>query len=98
MGAGRQAAPPHPFQTALTPPGLETPVTDADAAETFYRNVIGWRMQDAGMPGMRYTIVSVITFQKRRPKRLRDSPHHWHLADNYFLRGSGTVHDSFTSC
>src|SRR4051812_20094903 len=25
MGAGRQAAPPHPFQTALTPPGLETP-------------------------------------------------------------------------
>src|SRR5829696_1698986 len=26
MGAGRQAAPPHPFQTALTPPGLETPV------------------------------------------------------------------------
>src|SRR4051812_25754002 len=25
MGAGRPAAPPHPFQTALTPPGLETP-------------------------------------------------------------------------
>src|SRR3954466_510 len=24
MGAGRPAAPPHPFQTALTPPGLET--------------------------------------------------------------------------
>src|SRR3712207_9229306 len=33
--------------------------TDADAAETFYRNVIGWRTQDAGMPGMRYTILSV---------------------------------------
>src|SRR5215204_3108428 len=28
MGAGRQAAPPHPFQTALTPPGLETPVME----------------------------------------------------------------------
>src|SRR4051812_31755124 len=26
MGAGRPVAPPHPFQTALTPPGLETPV------------------------------------------------------------------------
>src|SRR4051812_1158886 len=33
MGAGRPVAPPHPFQTALTPPGLETPVTvDKNAA------------------------------------------------------------------
>src|SRR5215207_6082652 len=30
MGAGRQAAPPHPFQTDLTPPGLETPVNLTD--------------------------------------------------------------------
>src|SRR6187551_1593316 len=30
MGAGRQAAPPHPFQTALTLPGLETPVNLTD--------------------------------------------------------------------
>lgn len=33
--------------------------TDEDAAEAFYREVVGWRTQDAGMPGMRYTILSV---------------------------------------
>src|SRR5829696_177786 len=33
MGAGRQAAPPRPFQTALTPPGLETPVPGKQAGQ-----------------------------------------------------------------
>src|SRR3954468_17557440 len=37
----------------------ELMTTDADAAETFYSDVVGWRTQDAGMPGMRYTILSV---------------------------------------
>src|SRR3954464_12155051 len=37
----------------------ELMTTDADAAEAFYRDVVGWRTQDAGMPGMRYTILSV---------------------------------------
>ena len=32
--------------------------TDAKAAETFYRGVLGWRTQDAGTPGRPYTIVS----------------------------------------
>src|SRR4051812_28253761 len=37
----------------------ELMTTNADAAETFYPAVVGWRARDAGMPGMRYTILSV---------------------------------------
>jgi hypothetical protein len=37
----------------------ELMTTGADAAEAFYRDVVGWRTQDSGMPGMRYTILSV---------------------------------------
>jgi predicted enzyme related to lactoylglutathione lyase len=33
--------------------------TDAKAAEAFYRGVMGWRAQDAGMPDRSYTILSV---------------------------------------
>lgn len=36
----------------------ELMTADAAAAETFYQAVLGWQMQDAGMPGMRYTILS----------------------------------------
>lgn len=35
----------------------ELMTTDMDAAEAFYRAVIGWSAQDAGQPGMRYTIM-----------------------------------------
>jgi len=37
----------------------ELTASDAKAAEVFYRNVIGWSTQDAGAPGMNYTILSV---------------------------------------
>lgn len=33
--------------------------TDTKAAETFYRNVIGWDAKDSGMPGGSYTLLSV---------------------------------------
>ena len=33
--------------------------TDAEAAEAFYREVVGWQTRDAGMPACRYTILSV---------------------------------------
>jgi predicted enzyme related to lactoylglutathione lyase len=36
----------------------ELMTTDAAAAERFYGAVVGWNTRDAGMPGMRYTIVS----------------------------------------
>ncbi|MGH8569933.1 MAG: VOC family protein, partial [Gammaproteobacteria bacterium] len=36
----------------------ELMTTDQDAAEAFYRAVVGWSMADAGQPGMRYTILS----------------------------------------
>ena len=36
----------------------ELMTTDQDAAEKFYRAVVGWKMADAGQPGMRYTILS----------------------------------------
>ena len=36
----------------------ELMTSDAPAAEAFYRSVIGWQTADAGMPGMRYTILS----------------------------------------
>jgi predicted enzyme related to lactoylglutathione lyase len=36
----------------------ELMTSDPDAAEAFYRAVVGWRMADAGQPGMRYTILS----------------------------------------
>ena len=36
----------------------ELMTTDDQAAEAFYRQVIGWNTADAGMPGMRYTLLS----------------------------------------
>jgi predicted enzyme related to lactoylglutathione lyase len=33
--------------------------TDPNAAEAFYRGVVGWRAQDSGLPGQSYTILSV---------------------------------------
>lgn len=36
----------------------ELMTTDAQAAERFYAEVVGWNMRDSGMPGGRYTIVS----------------------------------------
>lgn len=35
----------------------ELMTTDMDAAEAFYRAVIGWNSQDGGQPDMRYTIM-----------------------------------------
>jgi hypothetical protein len=32
-----------------------------------------------------------VTFQKRRPKRLRDWPHDWYLGHSYFQRDSGSI-------
>lgn len=37
----------------------ELMTTDAEAAEAYYRAVIGWTAKDAGMPGFRYTLLSV---------------------------------------
>lgn len=36
----------------------ELMTTDAEAAAAFYRDVIGWSTQDAGMPDISYTILS----------------------------------------
>jgi hypothetical protein len=36
----------------------ELMTNDQDAAEAFYRAVVGWKLADAGQPGMRYTILS----------------------------------------
>lgn len=36
----------------------ELMTSDPEAAETFYRAVVGWNTADAGQPGMRYTILS----------------------------------------
>jgi len=36
----------------------ELMTTDVDAAEKFYTQVIGWTAKDAGMPNMKYTLVS----------------------------------------
>ncbi|ACB95255.1 VOC family protein [Beijerinckia indica] len=37
----------------------ELMTTDAKAAETFYRDVVGWGSQDAGTEGMAYTLLTV---------------------------------------
>lgn len=37
----------------------ELMTSDASAAEAFYRSVVGWKTADAGMPGMKYTLLSV---------------------------------------
>src|SRR5437879_5832056 len=37
----------------------ELVTTDAAAAETFYKTVVGWNAQDAGYPDFRYTLLSV---------------------------------------
>jgi predicted enzyme related to lactoylglutathione lyase len=36
----------------------ELTTSDPDAAEAFYRAVVGWNTADAGQPGVRYTILS----------------------------------------
>jgi len=36
----------------------ELMTSDPDAAEAFYRAVVGWKTVDAGQPGMRYTVLS----------------------------------------
>jgi len=36
----------------------ELMTTDTKAAETFYRNAVGWSAADSGMPGMSYTLFS----------------------------------------
>ncbi|MSO99847.1 MAG: VOC family protein [Acetobacteraceae bacterium] len=36
----------------------ELMTTDMAAAETFYKNVVGWDAHDSGMPGMSYTILT----------------------------------------
>ncbi len=36
----------------------ELMTSDDEAAAAFYRQVIGWQTADAGMPGMRYTLLS----------------------------------------
>jgi uncharacterized protein len=37
----------------------ELMTTDAKAAETFYRGVVGWGAQDSGMPDMSYTLLTL---------------------------------------
>jgi hypothetical protein len=37
----------------------ELVTSDGPAAEAFYRAVVGWTVQDAGMPGMRHAVASV---------------------------------------
>jgi predicted enzyme related to lactoylglutathione lyase len=39
----------------------ELMTTDTEAAEGFYKHVIGWGGRDAGMPGMRYTLFTIET-------------------------------------
>ena len=34
----------------------ELMTTDTKAAETFYKDVVGWDARDAGMPGVNYTL------------------------------------------
>jgi len=36
----------------------ELMTTDQDAAEKFYADVVGWKLTDSGMPGLRYTLFS----------------------------------------
>jgi predicted enzyme related to lactoylglutathione lyase len=36
----------------------ELMTTDAKAAESFYSDVVGWSMRDAGVPGMSYTLLT----------------------------------------
>ncbi|HTK12613.1 MAG TPA: VOC family protein [Xanthobacteraceae bacterium] len=35
----------------------ELMATDGPAAEAFYSHVVGWKTEDAGMPGMKYTLL-----------------------------------------
>ena len=39
----------------------ELMTTDAAAAEKFYQSVVGWTIADAGMPGMKYSLLSAGT-------------------------------------
>ena len=36
----------------------ELTTTDAAAAEAFYAEVVGWTLQESGMPGMKYTLLT----------------------------------------
>ena len=55
----------------------ELMTSDDEAAAAFYRQVIGWQTADAGMPGMRYTLLSaggaVIAGLMTLPQTARDA-------------------------
>lgn len=49
------------MSTPAKPQGFvwyELMTTDAEAAQRFYAQVVGWQAADAGMPGMAYTLLS----------------------------------------
>ena len=41
-----------------TPIWYELMTTDADAAQAFYADVVGWSIADSGMPGIDYRILT----------------------------------------
>ena len=51
----------------------ELMTTDAEAAEAFYTHVVGWQAADAGMPDMRYTLLSAGSVQVAGLMQMTDS-------------------------
>jgi predicted enzyme related to lactoylglutathione lyase len=52
----------------------ELMTTDVDAAEAFYRAVVGWTPQKWGQPDMRYTIMKIGETACRSDAVARGSP------------------------
>jgi uncharacterized protein len=82
---------------------LMTP--DLKAAEKFYKAVVGWKIADAGMPGMSYSIISVgdvmVGGLMQRPPEMGDAMPGWqgHIhatdVDRYtkdVIKAGGHVH------
>ncbi|QRM56692.1 VOC family protein [Sinorhizobium sp. BG8] len=59
----------------------ELMTSDISAAENFYKSVVGWSAKDAGMPDMKYTIVSagerMIAGLMTTPKEAEGMPPAW---------------------
>ena len=55
---------------------------DAAAAEKFYSELLGWKMADSGMPGMKYTLIKAGEkdaggMMEMPPEIPKEVPPHW---------------------
>lgn len=70
-----------PFQTHGKFSWCELMTTDVEAAKTFYKDLLGWTLEDMPMEGMTYTVVKAgdepVGGMMAMPPEAGDAPPNW---------------------